>query len=59
MTLRCEISGTQSGRDGRALAAAIAESLRDCCKMRGEVELVAPGDLPNDGKVIDDQRSYD
>jgi len=27
-------------------------------KLRGEVELVAPGTLPNDGKVIEDARSY-
>jgi phenylacetate-CoA ligase len=27
-------------------------------KLRGEVELVAPGSLPNDGKVIDDTRKY-
>jgi phenylacetate-CoA ligase len=28
-------------------------------KLKGKVELVAPGNLPNDGKVIDDQRSYE
>ncbi|MEZ5913639.1 MAG: phenylacetate--CoA ligase family protein [Paracoccaceae bacterium] len=28
-------------------------------KMRGKVELMPPGSLPNDGKVIEDQRSYD
>ena len=28
-------------------------------KLKGQLELVAPGSLPNDGKVIDDQRSYD
>ena len=27
-------------------------------KLRGEVELVAPGSLPNDGKVIEDLRKY-
>jgi phenylacetate-CoA ligase len=27
-------------------------------KLRGEVEVVPPGSLPNDGKVIDDRRSY-
>jgi phenylacetate-CoA ligase len=31
----------------------------DTLKMRGKVELVPPGTLPNDGKVIEDQRSYD
>jgi phenylacetate-CoA ligase len=27
-------------------------------KLRGEVLLVAPGSLANDGKVIEDARSY-
>jgi phenylacetate-CoA ligase len=27
-------------------------------KLRGEVELVVPGALPNDGKVIEDARKY-
>ncbi|AQS46419.1 AMP-dependent synthetase [Thioclava nitratireducens] len=33
--------------------------VRAALKMKGVIELVAPGSLPNDGKVIDDQRSYD
>jgi len=28
-------------------------------KLKGQVKVVAPGSLPNDGKVIDDQRNYD
>ena len=39
------------------LADAIAGSVRDVTKLRAEVQLVAPGSLPNDGKVISDQRS--
>ncbi|MFA5537605.1 MAG: phenylacetate--CoA ligase family protein [Gemmobacter sp.] len=31
----------------------------DTLKLRGKVELVPPGSLPNDGKVIEDRRSYD
>jgi len=27
--------------------------------LRGQVELVAAGSLPNDGKVIEDARSYE
>ena len=54
MTLRCESITKED-----ALVAALAESLKDCCKLRGEVELVEPGSLPNDGKVIDDQRDYE
>jgi phenylacetate-CoA ligase len=41
-----------------ALAAAIEATVRDLMKVRGEVKLVAPGSLPNDGKVIEDARAY-
>jgi phenylacetate-CoA ligase len=53
MTLRCEASKTSA-----ALKEAIVASIRDITKLRGEVELVAPGTLPNDGKVIEDLRKY-
>jgi phenylacetate-CoA ligase len=33
-------------------------SIRDMTKLRGEVKFVGQGSLPNDGKVIDDARSY-
>ena len=36
----------------------VAEALRDVTKLRGEVHCVAPASLPNDGKVIEDARSY-
>ncbi len=39
-------------------AAAIGALLRDVTKLGGEVEIVAPGSLPNDGKVIADERDY-
>jgi phenylacetate-CoA ligase len=39
-------------------AAAVAESLQAVCKLRGKVEVVALGSLPNDGKVIADLRTY-
>jgi phenylacetate-CoA ligase len=41
-----------------ALRELIAAAVRDVTKLRSEVELVAPGSLPNDGKVIEDARSY-
>lgn len=41
-----------------ALQGAIAESLRAVMKLGGAVELLAPGSLPNDGKVIEDARTY-
>ena len=40
-------------------AAAYEGSLLDTLKLRGRIELVAPGSLPNDGKVIEDLRRYD
>jgi phenylacetate-CoA ligase len=54
MTLRCEANDRPAG-----LVEAIVTSIRDVTKLRGEVELVAPGSLPNDGKVIEDLRKYD
>ena len=36
----------------------IGEAIRDVTKLRGTVEMIAPGSLPNDGKVIEDARSY-
>jgi len=52
MLLRCETEMPISA----SLAPALVESIREVCKLRGEVELVLPGILPNDGKVIDDTR---
>ena len=37
---------------------AIVESIREVTKLRGDVEVRRPGELPNDGKVIDDTRKY-
>ena len=54
MTLKVETAC--SGPD--ALAAKIGEAIRDVTKLRGQVEVLLPGSLPNDGKVIEDARSY-
>ncbi|WP_299360761.1 phenylacetate--CoA ligase family protein [uncultured Paracoccus sp.] len=35
------------------------ESVLEALKLKGRVEIVAPGTLPNDGKVIEDRRSYE
>ena len=40
-------------------AARYEASVMDCLKLRGRIELVAPGGLPRDGLVIEDQRKYD
>ncbi|PWK59732.1 phenylacetate--CoA ligase family protein [Roseicyclus mahoneyensis] len=51
MTVQVEAEGLEAG--------ALADSAASVLKLRGRVEIVAPGSLPNDGKVIDDQRKYD
>lgn len=53
MTLHCEAAPDE------ALEKTLAESVREITKLRGEVKLVAVGGLPNDGKVISDERKYD
>lgn len=51
MTVQIE---TANGDEAR-----YAQSVADLLKLKGRVELVAPGSLPRDGLVIEDQRSYD
>ena len=41
-----------------ALQAAVAQAVRDITKLRAEVVFTTPGSLANDGKVIEDARSY-
>ncbi len=52
MTLRCEV-------DAALETTKVVETIRDVTKLRGAVEWVPPGTLPNDGKVIEDARKYD
>ncbi len=54
MTLHCEVSPVDD-----ALADRIAETLQGITKLKGKVMLVEPGTLPNDGKVIEDARTYE
>ena len=51
MTLSAECANPAAG-----LSDAIAETLQSVTKLKGTVRLVAPGSLPNDGKVIADER---
>jgi phenylacetate-CoA ligase len=53
MRLRCEVLSRSD-----TLSKAIAESVREVCKLRGEVEFADIGSLPNDGKIIEDLRKY-
>jgi phenylacetate-CoA ligase len=41
-----------------SLSAKLMEAIREVTKLRGQVEIVLPGSLPNDGRVIEDARSY-
>jgi phenylacetate-CoA ligase len=54
MTLHAEVDGAPEGLGQR-----VADSVRDVTKLRCDVQFLAPGSLPNDGKVIEDARSYD
>jgi phenylacetate-CoA ligase len=54
MTLFAEVSQ----HDAEGLAERVAGTLRDVTKLRGTVAFKRPGELANDGKVIEDARSY-
>ena len=51
MTVQIETAGEDKD--------AYAQSVADLLKLKGRVELVAPGSLPRDGLVIEDTRNYD
>jgi len=53
MRLKVEAPGNDSG-----LAARLAETVQSITKLKAEIEIVAPDSLPNDGKVIADERTY-
>jgi phenylacetate-CoA ligase len=53
MVLHCETSA-----GGEALGQAVIASIREVTKLRGEVVFCALGSLANDGKVIEDRRTY-
>ena len=48
----------ETASPSEALQLKVADAVRDVTKLRGNVHCVAPGSLPNDGKVIEDARSY-
>jgi phenylacetate-CoA ligase len=55
LLLRAEMREPQAPE----LAQQLAASVREVTKLRAEVELCAPGSLPDDGKVIEDGRRYE
>lgn len=54
MTLAAETAKPSDG-----LAAALGATLQSIVKLKGSVTFAAPGELPNDGKAIADERKYD
>jgi phenylacetate-CoA ligase len=53
MLLQVETTETAEG-----LARQLGDAIREVTKLRGEVQMVPPDSLPNDGRVIEDARSY-
>ena len=51
MTVKIEADNAEPER--------FADTVADALKLKGRIEVVAKGSLPNDGKVIEDRRSYD
>ncbi|MGX0877759.1 phenylacetate-CoA ligase [Roseovarius sp. MBR-154] len=51
MTVRIEATGGEADQ--------YAGAVREVLKLKGRIEVVPPGSLPNDGKVIEDLRSYE
>ena len=64
MAVGCPCEGTnrlltllpETNAAGQALEEAVAATLQTVTKLKGRVRLVGPGSLPNDGKVIADER---
>lgn len=54
LTLRIAVEGADA-----SIAEAVTASIRDITKLRGTVEIVDAADLPDDGKAVDDQRTYE
>lgn len=59
MVLYCEVADVQAVSADVAQAQAIVASIREVTKLRGNVQFVGAGCLPNDGKLIVDVRSFD
>jgi len=54
IVLRCEAESAAAG-----LAEALTASFREITRLRTEVAFCAPGELPSDGRVIEDARRYE
>ena len=56
LTFRVELSG---GADPGAITPAMESAIRDVMKLRGGVEIVGGGTIPEGAKKISDERSWD
>jgi phenylacetate-CoA ligase len=56
LTLRVELG---PGKDAGAASAALTAAIRDVMKLRGKVEVVPAGTIPESAKKVDDQRKWD
>ncbi len=56
MELQLEVAHPAQAPEG--FVQAVASTVRDVTKLGATIRLVATGELPNDGKVIEDARSY-
>ena len=56
MTFRVELA---EGAEAGAVKPALEAAIRDVMKLRGEVEVVLRGSIPESAKKIDDQRKWD
>jgi phenylacetate-CoA ligase len=56
LTLRVELA---AGADAGAVSGPLVAAIRDVMKLRGAVEVVPAGGLPESAKKIDDQRKWD
>jgi len=60
MVLKCELgANTYSEEELKGLATRVSETMKAVTKLTGKVEFVFLDALPNDGKVIEDTRSFD
>ena len=53
-----ERRGRRPDADERAVTAALESAIRDVMRLRGAVEIVAPGTIPDNAKKIADVRTW-
>ena len=56
LTLRVELA---PGKDPAAAATTLTSAIREIMKLRGKVEVVPAGTIPENAKKVDDQRKWD